>query len=428
MAEQDYTLTNDEKSIASFEMGSVIRQTAGNFPDERFRPHLISDTGHYTIAGIDPSPYSIWVTADGVGTKPQLAEGLYAGNGDPGVFETLAFDTLAMIDGDEARFGRFMVGAVEILDLNSAKNVDAVRSLARALKNACDSGHFALLNGETAELGYRTSGYGETRLNWNAVGISLVVPRKLILGEKLAPGQPVVALREQSIRSNGITKAREILETAYLLSRGFQSKEELLGAWFRDHGFKGNSSELLGELTRLSGHDFPEQVLLPWPQAYPEIAKQILMPSRLYGPVIYEAQGGVDGPRVVDMVAAAHITGGGIPEKAKRMIEASGFGIHIDPVFPDPESVQSLLSLADTFPPEIREKLEIDDASACRQWNRGIGFLVVAKDMSEARKLVDVADRSGYEAAVAGEIVEEPKITFRGHTWTYEKAEGKSVN
>jgi len=420
-------LRTDEKGKASVTLGDVIRQTRNNYPDPRFRPHIYEQTPHYTIADINPSPYGFWPTADGIGTKPELAERLYTESlkntiSKPEFFENLAFDTLAMIDGDEARFGRYMVGVAEIIDMNNAEDKNVINALASGLKKACDEGQFALLNGETAELGYRTSGYGNTRINWNAVGISINNPEKLILGKDLQPGQPVVAFREKSIRSNGLSKARTILETAYFISLGLVSKNEHVLNKLEEKGviFDANTSvKLLPALAEIFGHDVMEQALIPWHTEFPEIVKQLLMPSKLYGPIIREAQGKIDEPRKIKMITAAHITGGGIPEKAKRMVENKGLGISLDYVFPDPEGVTSLLQLAKNFPEDVRKKIKIDDRIACEQWNRGIGFIVVTENKKEAKKLIEIADKMNCETAIAGEIIDKRQISWRGYNWQY---------
>lgn len=410
----------DEKGKASLTLGEVIRQTSQNYPDPRFRPKIYETTPYYTIAGINPSPFSFWVTADGIGTKPELAERLFTDDPkDSSVWEGLAFDTLAMIDGDEARFGRYMVGAANVVDQNTAEDKTVVGALAKGLKDACDQGQFALLNGETAELGYRTSGYGKTRLNWNAFGVSILNPEKLILGKDLKPGQPIVAFREESIRSNGLSKARAILETAFLLSLGLKSKDEYVHKKLAERGVIFDRATIENVLAEIFGHDALEQILPPWHTLHPDIVKQLLMPSRLYGPIIREAQGKVDEPRKIKMIAAAHITGGGIPEKAKRMVENKGLGVSLDAVFPDPKGVTSLLSLVNSFPEDIKSKLKVDDKTACEQWNRGIGFVVVAANQEEAKKLVEVAGDMNCEAKVAGEIIDKPEIHWRGHVWQY---------
>lgn len=411
-------LQADQKGLASVTLGDVIRQTARNFPDPRFHPKIYAETDHYTIAGIDLAPYQFWVTADGVGTKPELAERLYTESlqhgGDPAFFESLAFDTFAMIDGDEARWGRFLVGVANVLDMNSAHQ-DVVAALARGAKQACDAGRFALLNGETAELGYRTSGYGKTRVNWNATGISIIVPEKMILGERLAPGQPVVGFRETSIRSNGLSKARAIMEALFLQESGFHSKKEYVQEWMASHGFQG----AIEQLDELFGHDAVEQILLPWHQAFPEVTAQVLAPSRLYGPIIYDAQGGVDGERQVDMIAAAHVTGGGVPEKGKRMVDAKGLGLTLYPEFPDPVAVTSLLAMTERLLPATQERLDVTDQTACEQWNRGVGFMVVVADQANADRLIEIAAAHACDAAVMGEVTDQPQIEWRGYTWRY---------
>lgn len=420
-------LTPDQKGIASITLGDVIVRTRENFPDPKYQPQVFAEKGQYHIYGIDPNPHSIWVTADGIGTKPELAERLYASTGDPQHFRTLAFDTLAMIESDEARFGRILLGIANIIDLNNADQ-KIVAELAKGLFEACTKGRFALLNGETAELGYRTSGWGETRLNWNAVGVSIVVPDKLILGTDLAPEQPIVAFREHGIRSNGLTKARAILEAAYLHAHSYPSKKEYFRSNLANYldvlAVNGNDIrnlldlDIYSILSTLSGHDIEEQILLPWHKSFPTITKELLRPATLYGKVINEAQGWVNGAKQVDLIAAAHISGGGIPEKVKRMVEPKGLGAHIDAIFPDPSGIQLLMELADTLPEEQRNRL-ISQRTASQQWNRGIGFVVVTRTNADARRMIEIANEQGYEAAIAGEILNEPNIEWRGETWTY---------
>lgn len=418
----------EKKGEASLTLGQVIDETRNNFPIERYRPQTHARVANYRLFGIDPSPHQIWVTADGIGTKPELAERLSDNNNqDPSYFEGLAFDTLAMIDGDEARFGRIMLGAANVIDVNTATPA-VIEALARGAKTACDKGSFALLNGETAELGYRVSGYGRTRVNWNAFGVSLVLPNKLITGERLAPGQPVVALRETSIRSNGLSKARNIMEAAYLNQQGYTSKADyFMGELANFVAGKLetrvdiedlDTADTLAFMHHMMGHDVLEQVLVSWQDYDERIVEEILKPSTLYGHLINSLRGWVDYPPQVEIVAAAHITGGGIPEKAKRMLMDKGLGAHIDTVFPDPTGVTMLMDLAQKLPDS--EKI-LTDKGACEQWNRGIGFMVVTPDEAQARYAITTASAMGFEAAIAGHILEESKIEWRGHTWDLDK-------
>lgn len=178
-------------------------------------------------------------------------------------------------------------------------------------------------------------------------------------------------------------------------------------------------SKLSATLSRVFGHDALEQVLTPWHVKNPDLARELLIPSRLYGKVMYGLLGDIDKPANVDITGAAHISGGGIPEKAQRMVEPYGLGVAIDAVFPDPPAVTSLMEIAKGLPQKLAEEVDLDDRTACQQWNRGIGLLVVADDIVEARKIVNIAEKEGREAAIAGEIIDKPQIEFHGHTWSH---------
>ena len=424
-------LSPDLKGQASLTLGDVIVATRTNFPDPRFHPQVISESRQYHRFGIDTRGFLAWPNADGIGTKPEFAERLFSEDNDPSHFETLAYDSFAMIEGDVYRNGQILLGIAHIIDTNTAENSEVISALARGTKRACDEGRFPLLNGETAELGYRTSGYGETRINWNAVGFGITVPNKFISGERLKPGQPVVALRETSLRSNGLSKARTILESAWLYRNGFTDKyhyvvdslTEYLNELHISSDSEINRSFLLKKqrttsfFNELVGHNFLEQVLLPWHEEFPEITKEILKPSTLYGKLIYEAQGEVYRDKLVDITGAAHITGGGVPEKGKRMVEDYGLGLYIGSPFSDPESVTMLMDIAYSLPNEGTDL--IDDRIACQQWNRGVGFLVATSSDSEADTFIELAKSMGYEAAISGEVIDQKAIKFLGHTWTY---------
>lgn len=414
----------DEKANASLTLGDVVRQTAHNFPDSRFHPQVYAQTQFYTISGIRAGEYAFSANSDGLGTKLEFSERLYAksildGKPDPEVFTDRAFDLMAMIESDAARWGMYLPAITNTIDFNTASDVRVVSAIAKGLKNAADAGQFAVINGETAELGYRTSGYGDVHINWNASANPLANPDKLFLGKELAPGQPVVAVRETSIRSNGLTMARAILEADYMVQQGLSGKKEYVERELTRQGVVLGDKDIIGILTTIFGHDALEQVLPPWHELQPEVTKQLSMPSKLYSPLIYSAQGKIDEPKNVDIIAAAHISGGGIPEKAKRMLQTKRLGVSIDSVFPEPSGIQSLVEIYNALPDFAKEGLKLNDRIASEQWNRGIGFLIVTKNMEEAKKLIDLGTAKDYQLAIAGKIIDKSEVQFRGHTWQY---------
>ena len=416
---QNPSVVRDAKEDAGLSFARVIEETRDNFPDPRFRPVLERQAAISAKYGINAAGYAVFANSDGTGTKPELAERLADATGDMRFFENPAFDATAMVADDTARDGKFLLGVINSLDINSAEDPAFIAALARGMKQACNAGRFPLLNGETAELGYRSPGYGKNRLNWNMTALTLTNPDKVIDGRDLRPGQTVVGLREKSIRSNGLTRARAILEHAYLAKeRGGNSKRMDIARIIREKLQIGLSDAYLA--SRLDelfpGTDIVEQVQLPWHTAFPEETKKLLTPSTIYTPLIYEAQGGVDGERNIPLVACAHISGGGIPLKGKRMIGDRPVGLALEAVFPDPEGVPELMAMAQTYPKADGTPL-VHNRSACEQWNRGVGFLCVLENMQHADDFVRLSASMGYEAAVMGQTVAEREIRWRGERW-----------
>jgi phosphoribosylaminoimidazole (AIR) synthetase len=252
-------------------------------------------------------------------------------------------------------------------------------------------------------------------LNWNAVALALVQEAKVFRPGNLRPGQPLVAFRERSIRSNGLTRARAILEQAYLAEQGVSRDEWLEARWSSRTGLARETIRHLRIALHADQPGLAEQIVIPWHERFPELVERLSRPATIYSPAIMAAQGGVDGPIAVPILAATHVTGGGIPLKVKRTLAGTGLGAAIEPVFPDPAGVPELLELAQRYPtsngPLVAER------SACEQWNRGIGFLCVTPDRAVATALVQLAESLGYESAICGEIHESAEIHWRGETW-----------
>jgi phosphoribosylaminoimidazole (AIR) synthetase len=400
----------DSKELAGAGFAGVVKRTGELFPDSKYRP-TSDPTGTRLYLG----PHQLSVNSDGTGTKPELAERLYEATGDASYFERPAHDVVAMVADDAARHGQFTLGIVNCVDVSSADNQDFVAAMARGMEAACRAGRFALINGETAELGYRVPGPGDARLNWNSVALALVNLDKVFRSENLRPGQPLVALRETTIRSNGLTRARAILEHVYLAELGVSRDEWIQDAIARRIGSTRAAVAEFWQAMVLEQPGFAEQLTIPWHLRFADLTEQLSRPSTIYSPVIHDAQGGVDGPVAIPLIAATHVTGGGIPLKVKRMLGKTGLGAAIETVFPDPAGIPELLELAARYPRDGRPI--VDQRSACEQWNRGVGFLCVARDTAAAHALVELAGSLGYQAAIAGQIVSEPVIRWRGESW-----------
>jgi phosphoribosylaminoimidazole (AIR) synthetase len=414
-------LVADEKELASRTLADVIRRTKDNFPDERFRPENILEKDINEIYAFKILQHWLSANSDGTGTKPELAERLATMEGNYAYYESIAFDLLAMVIDDVAREGGFAVGVVNCLDVNSADDVEFIAALACGLERACNAGMVPLISGETAELGHRTPGWGKNHLNWNAVAIKIVNELKQINGSKLAAGQPVVALREQSIRSNGLTDARNIVELAYLNREfGVRDRRAAIVEYVRRKLLGSVSAQVIDQVIDVlpGENDIWSHIQLPWHEMYPDLTKKLLTPSTIYAPAIYAAQGGVDGEVRIPIVGCAHISGGGVPTKAKRMLEGKGLGLSLASVFPAPSGVNELIELAQTHGYSKGGQL-FDKRRAAATWNMGVGKLCAFETPSHADEFVTLANGMGYEAAVAGEITNQKKIEWCGETWEY---------
>jgi len=418
---------DQDKEDAAKTFANTLDSTIGYFPYEGYRPELLKKRVVNTQYAVSIGKNKVYVNGDGTGTKPELAERLFNKRGYFSHFENPASDVVAMVADDAARFGYFVAGILNSLDVNTAEEPRFVNALATGMADACKKGGFALLNGETAELGYRCPGWGKYRLNWNAGALTIINEDKLITGEKLAPDQVIVAFQENSIRSNGLTKARAIMERAYMIeTTGLTDRREFIARstrrevekTFSGPGFENIDDKLIEKILSSTpmGSYLWEQIQVPWHLGHPELTNKLITPSTIYAPVIREALGGVDGEIQVPIIACAHISGGGVPKKVGRMLEGTGVGCDIDTVFPDPQGIEELIALAAKYP-AADGSLLVNERTACEQWNRGIGFLCVVQDKAAASALIDLAKSLGINAAIAGKTTDKPAINWRNETW-----------
>lgn len=416
-------LRPDAKGAVSRLGGKLIPLTANNFPEEKFRVRIINGE-----AMIFSGRYGTWLTSDGGGTKGKIGMRRYFRYKDPAELENEGISTLAMVEGDALRKGGFLLGITSTIDTDSAKDYRAVAALSYGVEKGVNEVKCAVLNGETAELGHMIDGYGDFSFVWNMTGKVLDIPKKRLQVKNIKPGQPVVALREETLRTNGYTDIDKVMQDLYLFTGGGLrdiARVQLAQFMVLRHEYDLRLEEPGSKSSRMV-RDWAfsdtaplltsKKHSLPWDAAFPEIARELKKPSRLYTPVMYDAQGGVFGERRVKMVAAAHITGGGIPLKGIRMVYEKALGLDLDPVFPDPRALRWITEL-------VRQNNEVNfftDREACNNWNRGIGFLVVTENKDEARKLIDIAGLHNCDAAIAGEVTDQPAIKFRNHVWQYD--------
>ncbi len=300
-----------------------------------------------------PSGTVMYGGSDGVATKAELAERAER-------FDTLAFDLMAMVCDDAVIRGGEPVLLKSVLDMNTLGPDDSrlhyVEELARGYVAAAREAGVVIINGELAQLNNRMGRLDKFSIEWSADVTWFAHESRLITGKEIKPGQAIVGLEETGLRCNGISLIRKILEQNY-------------GPDWQNADFQGQ-----------------------------KLIDAALQPSQIYSAAVVDMFGGWDlqRPARAELTGAAHISGGGIPEKLGRLLRASGFGAELDdPFIPCPLMLH------------CQEIGNATDREAYRTWNMGQGMLLISDQPDE---IISVAKEHGIAAKIVGHVTEESGI------------------
>jgi phosphoribosylformylglycinamidine cyclo-ligase len=251
----------------------------------------------------------------------------------------------------------FAVSNIIDADRLDAATIDAMM---RGLGAAARHCGVAITGGEIAALGNRVSGYGVgAHVNWCATALGVIPEgREAISGHAIEPGDAVLALHNEGLRSNGLTLARSILS----------------GAFGADWHEAREGGRRWGEL--------------------------LLTPSVIYAPAVISVLRA--GARVHGI---AHVTGGGIASNLGRILVGRGLGAHLDGLFAPDAWIAALLRLGGLRP---------EDAYA--QWNMGNGMLLVVAP-GDAGDVERHLAGAGVRACRAGTVVIGDDITIDATAW-----------
>jgi len=253
---------------------------------------------------------------DGVGTKLKLA-------GASGRHDSVGVDLVAMCVNDLAVQG---AQPLFFLDYYAAGKleVETGRAVVAGIAAGCRTAGCALIGGETAEMpGVYAAG------DYDLAGFAVGAAEReaVVTGEHAQAGDIVLGLAADGVHANGFSLVRKVLA------------------------------------------DTGAALDAPAPFAPAETLGDALMtPTRIYVPAVLAAL------RAGGVRAMAHITGGGLPENAARMLPDT-LGIELD-------------AAAWPLPPVMRwlhEAGGIAPAEMLRTFNCGIGFTIVVRpDTAEA--------------------------------------------
>ncbi len=272
-------------------------------------------------------------TTDGVGTKLRVAI-------DTGRHDTVGIDLVAMCVNDLVVQGAEPLFFLDYF-ASGALAVEQAAAVVAGIAAGCKQAGCALVGGETAEMpGMYAAG------DYDLAGFSVgAAERDALLPGAVQPGDTVLALPSSGVHSNGYSLVRRVMEVA--------------GARWDD------------KAPFAAGQSF---------------ADVLMAPTRIYvRPVLSLHRAGL-------LLAAAHITGGGLPGNVPRVL---------------PPGLAAELDASNwTLPPVFRWLARSGGVAAAemlRVFNCGVGMVLVVRDAAAAQAHL-LAE--GEQAVAIGRIVE----------------------
>ncbi|MCH2623938.1 MAG: phosphoribosylformylglycinamidine cyclo-ligase [Acidimicrobiales bacterium] len=301
-----------------------------------FRPEVLSDIGGFGSAVSIPDGYREPVLVsgnDGAGTKPLIAKAMNR-------YNTIGIDVVAMCVDDIVTSG---AEPLFFLDQITTGKVDPERieQLIIGLAEGCRQAGCALTGGEIAE---HPGGMADGDFDLSGFAVGVVERANMPSKSSVCEGDVLVGVASPGLRCNGYSLARRIL---------------------------------------LDGRPLDQPA---WTGADVSLGEELLRPSIIYAPAVLEVF------NQLEVHAAAHITGGGLPGNLVRVIESN---------------VAVLLHPDKWRRPEIFDRIAADgpvsEEEMQKVFNLGIGMVLIVPADQSART-IEIASQNGHEAWVIGDI------------------------
>jgi phosphoribosylformylglycinamidine cyclo-ligase len=326
--------------------GDEVVARIGPLARSTYRPEVMGELGGFgALFRFDASRYREPVlvsSTDGVGTKLKVAFLLDR-------HDTIGIDLVAMCVNDVVVQG---AEPLFLLDYFACGRLDPRRAaeVVAGIAAGCREAGCALIGGETAEMpGFYAE--GEYDLAGFAVGAAERV--RLLPSPDVRPGDRLVGLPSSGLHSNGFSLARRIV--------------------FERLGLAPTATvDALGRGTT--------------------VGEALLVPTRIYvRPLLACLEAGLP------VLAAAHVTGGGLVENVPRVL---------------PRGTRAVLDRrAWEAPPIFRflqEAGRVADAEMLRTFNCGLGMVLVVRPAGVEAALATLASR-GERPLVVGSIERAPE-------------------
>ena len=324
--------------------GDALVERIKPFAARTMRPEVLAGIGGFGgLFALPPGKYKEPVLVsgtDGVGTKLKVA--LAAGR-----HGTIGQDLVAMCANDVAVCG---AEALFFLDYFATSRLRAplAAEVIEGIAKGCELAGCALLGGETAEL---PGVYAGDEYDLAGFCVGVVERSRMIDGSRVRAGDALVGLGSTGLHSNGYSLARRVLLDA----------------------------------ARLPLEETPAGLSRP-------LGDELLEPTRIYVKDLLALA------EAVDLRAAAHITGSGLPGNVPRVL---------------PPGTRARLRTASWPRPPIFDLIAklgpVEPAEMYRAFNMGLGMVLVVPP-ADVAKAIALCEARGVPAFHVGVIESAPGL------------------
>jgi len=319
------------------EIWKLLPKTFKLNPNVKFLPAM-SHYGGIVDIGM-PDKYLV-VTVDGVGSKVLIAEMLEK-------FDTVGIDCIAMNVNDLICVGAEPLVFVDYYAIEQPDSIMA-NQIARGLVEGATQSKIAVIGGETATLPDIIRGHNGKGFDLAGTAIGLVEKKKVILGDKIKPGDIIFGIESNGLHSNGYSLARSVL------------------------------------LEKHSVNDVVEGL---------NLGEELLKPTLIYVQEVLEMI------NEADIHGLANITGGSFLKLARLLRQAkTTIGVKLDSL-PEPLPIFKL----------IQKMGNVATKEMYKTFNMGVGFCVIAPE-TEEEALKKICKKHGKKLFRIGSIIKEKKI------------------
>ena len=295
--------------------------------------------GHY--AGmIEFGKHALVLCTDGVGSKVMIASAIKK-------WDTVGIDCIAMNVNDAICVGAEPLAFVDYLAMEKM-NPEITKEIGKGLEKGAELSNISIISGETASLPEIINGF-----DLAGTCLAYVKKDKIVMGNKIKPGDIIIGLSSSGIHSNGYTLVRKVIENANLT--------------YTDK--------------------FPNEL-------YPgkTIGEILLTPTVIYVKEIVELL------KKVDVHGIAHITGAGL-WNLPRLNEKVRF------VIDDPLEPQPLFKF-------LQKCGNIDDREMYQTFNMGMGLVVIVSEKDKEKTLKILKKYSTSKVKIVGKIEKGIGVEF----------------